>query len=121
MSLCEEPERLPFKLISRHVKSFQDDEREFVDHTRPKQLNELADHHVTAALISFVRRGKPQRYITSREICTLRTAHPENELRVYLQHRNGWSNKTYKSINWFAYSSVSAGLTDNALTFVGQT
>jgi hypothetical protein len=61
-------------------------------------------------------RDRNGRYIPSREIRTLRTALSENELRDYLQRRNDWSNETYNSINWSAYSSASAGLTDNART-----
>jgi hypothetical protein len=36
MTLSEVREELPFKLISRHVKSHQDDERGFDDLTRPE-------------------------------------------------------------------------------------
>jgi hypothetical protein len=63
-------------------------------------------------------RDRNGRYITSREIRTRRNALPENELRNYLQRRNDWSNETYNTINWSAYSSAIAGLSDNARTFV---
>jgi hypothetical protein len=65
-----------------------------------------------------ILRDRNGRYITSREIRTLRTALPENELRDYLQRRNDWSNETCNSINWYAYSSASAGFSDNARTFM---
>jgi hypothetical protein len=131
MTRSEVREGLPFKLISRHVKSHKDDELHFADLTRPEQLNVLADHRATAALDTLraagmttaffplpTCRGYLRRYITSREIRTLRTALPENELREYLQCRNDWSNETYNSIRWSAYSSASAGISDNARTFV---
>jgi hypothetical protein len=135
MTLSEVRKGLPFKLISQHVMSHQDDERHFADLTRPKKLNILADHRATAALDTLHAAGKTTafyplptcrgyfrdrngRYITSREIRTLRTALPENELREYLQCRNDWSNETYNSVNWSAYSLASAGLSDNARTFV---
>jgi hypothetical protein len=44
MTLSEVREGLPFKLISRHVKSHQDENRVFAD------LNVLADHRATATL-----------------------------------------------------------------------
>jgi hypothetical protein len=50
MTLSEIREGLPFQLISRHVKSHQDDERDYADLTRPEQLNVEADHRATAAL-----------------------------------------------------------------------
>jgi hypothetical protein len=50
MTLSEVREGLPFQLISRHVKSHQDDKRGFADLTRPAHLNVLADHRATAAL-----------------------------------------------------------------------
>jgi hypothetical protein len=135
MTLSEERKGHPFILASRRVKSHQDDNRHFDELTRPEQLNILADRRATAALDKFRTAGKTTafyplptcwgylrdrngRYITSREIRTLRNALPENELRHYLQRRNYWSNETYNSINWSAYSSASAGLSDSARTFV---
>jgi hypothetical protein len=50
MTLSEVREGLPFQLISRHVNSHQDDERDFADLTRPEQLNVLAYHRAMAAL-----------------------------------------------------------------------
>jgi hypothetical protein len=82
-----------------------------------KQGEKLGQFYPLAACRGYLRDGNGG-YVTSREIRTLRTALPENELRVYLQQRNCWSNKTYNSINWSAYSSAGAGLTDNARTFV---
>jgi hypothetical protein len=58
MTLSEVREGLPFKVISRHVKSHQDDERYFDDLTRPKQLNVLANHRATAALDKLRAAGK---------------------------------------------------------------
>jgi hypothetical protein len=135
MTLSEVRKGLPFKLSSRYVKSHQDDEREFEDLTRPEQLNVLADRCATAALDKLraarkttafyplpacrgYLRDRNGRHITSREIRTLRNALPEKELQDYLQRRNDWSDETYDSINWSAYSSASAGLSDNARTFV---
>jgi hypothetical protein len=135
MTLSKLRKRLPFKLISRHVRSHQDDTRHFAHLTRPEQLNVLANHRATAALDKLSAAGKTTafyplpacrgylregngRYITSREICTLTTALSENELRGYLQQRSDCLNETYNSINWSVYSSASAGLTDNARTFV---
>jgi hypothetical protein len=119
MTLSEGKTELPLILISRHVKGHQDDERHFDDLTRPEQLNVLADRCATAALDKLRVLGKTTvfytlpacqgclrdrngRYITSREICTLRNALAENELRDYLQRRKDWSNETYDSINWSA-------------------
>jgi hypothetical protein len=39
MKLSSVREGLPFELISRHVKSHQDDKYEYDDLTRPEQLN----------------------------------------------------------------------------------
>jgi hypothetical protein len=50
MTLNKGRKGLPFQLISRHVKSHQDDEREFDDLTRSEQLNVFADRRATAAL-----------------------------------------------------------------------
>jgi hypothetical protein len=58
MTLSELRKGLPFKLIARHVKSHQDVERDFVDLTRPEQLNVLADHRATAALDKLRAEGK---------------------------------------------------------------
>ena len=135
MTLSEVRKGLPFKLSSRYVKSHQDDEREFEDLTRPEQLNVLADRCATAALDKLRAAGKTTafyplpgcrghlrdrngRHITSCEYAHSENALPENELRDYLQRRNDWSNATYNSINWSAYGSASAGLSDNARTFV---
>jgi hypothetical protein len=135
MTLSEVRKGLPFKLITQHVKSHPDKERHFDNLTRPEQLNVLADRCATAALDKLraagtttafyplpVCRGylrdRNGRYVTSREIRTLRNTLAENELRDYLQRRNDWSNETYISINWSAYSSASAGLSDNARIFV---
>jgi hypothetical protein len=101
MTLGEIRKGLPFKLTSQHVKSHQDDKRHFDDLTRPEQLKVLADRRATAALDKLRAAGKSTafyplpicqgylrdrngRYITRREIRTLRTALPENELRDYL-------------------------------------
>jgi hypothetical protein len=100
-TLSEVRKGLSFKLISRHVKSHQDDERDFEDLTRPEQRDVLADRHATAALDKLRAAGKTTafyslpacrgylrdrngRHITSREIRTLRAEFPEYELRVYL-------------------------------------
>jgi hypothetical protein len=101
MTLREVREGLPFQLSSRHVKSHQDDKRDFADLTRPVQLNVLADHRATAVLDELrAARQTTEFYplpacrgylcdasghITSRKIRTLRTELPEYELRVYLQ------------------------------------
>jgi hypothetical protein len=85
---AEVRERLPFQLISRHVNSHQDDERDFADLTRPEQLNVLTDHRATAALDELRAAGQTTElyllpacqgylrdgigYITSRERRTLR-------------------------------------------------
>jgi hypothetical protein len=50
MTLNEDREGLPFRLISQHVKGHQDEKRDFDDLIRPEQLNVLADHRATAAL-----------------------------------------------------------------------
>jgi hypothetical protein len=100
MTLSEVREGLPFQLISRHVKSHQDDKRDFADLTRPAQLNALADHRATAALDELrAARQTPEFYplpactgylcdasghITTRVIRTLRTELSEYELRAYL-------------------------------------
>jgi hypothetical protein len=60
MTLSEIREGLPFQLISRHVKSHQDDKRDFADLTRPAQLNVLADHRATAALDELHAARKTQ-------------------------------------------------------------
>jgi hypothetical protein len=102
MTFSEVRKGLPFQLISRHVKSHQDEERAFADLTRPEQFIVLADHRATAALDKLRAAGKPTEfyplpacrgylrdatgYITSREIPTLRTEIPEFELRAYLQN-----------------------------------
>jgi hypothetical protein len=104
MTLSEVREGLPLQLISRHVKSHQDDKRGFADLTRPAQLNVLADHRAAAALNELRAARKTTEfyplpacrgylcdasgYITSREIRTLRTELPKYELRAYLQKRN---------------------------------
>jgi hypothetical protein len=135
MTLSEVRKGLPFKLISQHVESHQDKERHFDDLTRPEQLNVLAALCATAALDKLRAAGRTTafyplpvcrgylrdrngRYVSSRKIRTLRNALPENELRDYLQRRNDWSNETYISINWSAYGSASAGLSDNLRRFV---
>jgi hypothetical protein len=59
MTLSEVQKGLPFKLISRHVKSHQDDERDFEDLTRPEQLNVLADRCATAALDKLRAAQRP--------------------------------------------------------------
>ena len=99
MTLSEVRKGLPFKLISQHVESHQDDERHFDDLTRPEQLNVvLTDRCATAALdtpraagkitafYSFpVCRGylrdRNGRYVTGRKIRTLRNTLAETELR----------------------------------------
>jgi hypothetical protein len=134
MTLSEVREGLPFQLISRHVKSHQDDECVFDDLTRPEQLNALADHRATAALDALRAAGQTTEfyplpacrgylrdgtgYITGREIRTLGTELTEYELRDYLQKRNEWSDEVDDSISWTAYRSASAGLTDSLRTFV---
>jgi hypothetical protein len=55
MTLSEVREGLPFQLISKHVKSHQDAR---FDLTRPEQLNVLADHGATAALMISVQLTK---------------------------------------------------------------
>jgi hypothetical protein len=59
MTLSEVQEGLPFQLISQHVKSHQDEKRDFDDLTRPEQLNVLTDHRATAALdeLRAARKG----------------------------------------------------------------
>jgi hypothetical protein len=101
MDLIMTLEGLPSKLISRHVKSLHDDERDFNDRTRPDQLHVLADHRATATLNKLRAAGKTTAfyplpacrgylrdgnggYTTSRNIHTLRSARPEYELRVCL-------------------------------------
>ena len=134
MTFSEVRKGLPFQLISRHVKSHQDEVRAFADLTRPEQFIVLADHRATAALDKLHAAGKPTEFyplpacrgylrdatghITSREIPTLRTELPEFELRAYLQKRSEWSDEAYDSISWPAYGSASAGLTDSLRTFV---
>jgi hypothetical protein len=134
MTLSEVREGLPFRLISQHVKSHQDDERDFADLTRPEQLNVLADHRATAALDALRAARKSTEFhplpvcrgylrdasghITSREISTLRTELSEYELRAYLQVRNEWSDEVFDSISWVAYGSASAGLTDSLRNYV---
>jgi hypothetical protein len=113
MTCSEDWEALPFKLISRHVKVHQDDERDYVDLTRPEQLSALANHCGTAALIDLRAAGD----ITSREKRTLRTELPEYE-RACLQKRNDWSDEVYDSINWPAYRSATAQFTTIVATFV---
>ncbi len=55
-------EGLPFKLISQHIKSHQDDERDFDDLTRPEQLNVLADHRATGALDELRAAGQTKEF-----------------------------------------------------------
>jgi hypothetical protein len=55
MTLSEVRKGLPFKLISRHVKSHQDDERDFEDLTRPEQLNALAERASRSLCYSCTR------------------------------------------------------------------
>jgi hypothetical protein len=105
---------LLFKLISRQVKGHRDDERDYVDLTRPEQLNVLADHCGTAALNDLPAAGN----ITSREKRTLRTELPEYELRACLQKRNDWSDEVYDSINWPTYRSATAQFTTSVQAFV---
>jgi hypothetical protein len=50
MTLSEVREGLPFQHISRHVKSHQDEKRDYADLIRPEQLNVLVDHRATVAL-----------------------------------------------------------------------
>jgi hypothetical protein len=126
MTLSEVREGLPFQLISQHVKSHQDEKRDFDDPTRPEQLNVLADHRAAASKTTEFHPLSKCRgylrdatgYITSREISTLRTELSEYELRAYLQKRNEWSDEVFDSISWAAYGSASVGLTDSLRTFV---
>jgi hypothetical protein len=134
MTLSEIRQRLPFKLVSQHVRSHQDKEHAFHDLPRPAQLNVLADHRATAALNDLRAAGQPTEfyplhacrgylcdttgYITSKEQRTLLTELPEYNLRKYLQERNNWSDEVYDSISWPAYRSASARLTDSARIFV---
>jgi hypothetical protein len=62
MTLAEVRGGLPFQLISRHVKSHQDEKRDFADLTRPEQLNVLADYRATAAFdeLRAARKKKKQ-------------------------------------------------------------
>jgi hypothetical protein len=62
MTLSEVQEGLPFQLISRHVKSHQDEKRDFADLTRPEQLNVLADHRARAALNELHAARKPPEF-----------------------------------------------------------
>jgi hypothetical protein len=86
MQLSSVREGLPFELVSRHVKSHQDEEREYDDLTRPEQLNVQADHRATEHSMNFVQTIPSQSsilpaklpcdstgYLTSHEIRTLRT------------------------------------------------
>jgi hypothetical protein len=133
MKLSSVREGLPFELVSRHVKSHQDEEREYDDLTRPEQLNVQADHRATEHSMNFVQTIPSQSSIQylpaeatlrqhrvshSHEIRTLRTEFTEYELRAYLQRRNDWSDKVYDSISWPAYRKANAGLTNNLRTFV---
>jgi hypothetical protein len=104
MTLGDVRKGLPFQLISRYVKSHQDDKRDYDGLTRPEQLNVQADHRATAALDEL--RGADTKtafypipacrgylcdstgFITSHETRTLRTELTEHELRAYLQRRN---------------------------------
>jgi hypothetical protein len=62
MILGEVREGRLYKFISRHVKSRLDDEREFIDLTRPEHLNVLADRRATAAHDTLLAMGgKPER------------------------------------------------------------
>jgi hypothetical protein len=114
MKLSSVREGLPFELVSRHVKSHQDEEREYDDLTRPEQLNVQADHRATEALDELRADDTITEFypiptcgsyatapgITSHEIRTLRTEFTEYELEAYLQRRNDWSDKVYDSISW---------------------
>jgi hypothetical protein len=106
MTLGEVQEGLPFKLISRHVKSHQDEKRDLADLTRPEQLNVLADHRATAALDEVrAARKTPEFYPlpTCRGYLCDASGHSitEYELRAYLQKRNDWSDDVYDSISWW--------------------
>jgi hypothetical protein len=106
--------RASFELVSRHVKSHQDEEREYDDLTRPEQLNVQADHRATEALDELRADDTITefQYLPAElpcdstgishyhEIRTLRTEFTEYELRAYLQRRNDWSDKVYDSISW---------------------
>jgi transcriptional antiterminator Rof (Rho-off) len=50
VSLSEAWEMLPFKLVSLHVRSPQDDKRDYANLARPEQLNDIADHRAKTAL-----------------------------------------------------------------------
>ena len=134
MTISEIRRQLPFKLVSLHVRSHQDDEYDFSELTRPAQLNVLADHRATAALNELRAAGQPTEfyplpacraylcdatgYLTSKEQRTLQTELPEYNLRAYIQERNNWSDEIYDSISWSAYRSATDLLTDSARTFV---
>jgi hypothetical protein len=62
MTLSEVRKGLPFELISQHVESHQDKERDYDDLTRPEQLNVLADRCATAALDQLCAGERPQRF-----------------------------------------------------------
>jgi hypothetical protein len=103
---------LPFELISRHVKSHQDDKYEYDDLTRPEQLNVQADHRASDALDELLAAGEipsSTRYLLAEATCATvpgilpvakSTRSEPNSLSTSserLQRRNNWSDEVYDS------------------------
>jgi hypothetical protein len=123
-------EKLPFKIVLLHLRSHQDEIRDYADLTRPEQLNGLTDHRATCCTQYPSRSGKPQRsthyspaeaiFMTPPGISPVANSarSDQYELRAYLQSRNNWSDQVYDSISWPAHRSATALLTDSYQTFV---
>jgi hypothetical protein len=121
----------PFELISRHVKSHQD-EREYDDLTRPEQLNVQADHRATEALsMNFVQTIPSQSSIqylraeATQHGYSLVTKYARSEPnspstsseRTFRDATTGQTRYMIPSVG-LLYRKANAGLTNNERTFV---
>lgn len=92
--------KLPFQLVSLHLRGHQADKRDYDDLTGPEQLSVLADHRATVALQDLRAAGQLTEFyplpacrcylcgatgsITCYEQHKLRTELPEYELQANL-------------------------------------
>jgi hypothetical protein len=95
--------------------------------SRPVQLNVIADHLATEALVNFCAASKTPESIfvmapsisrARKNARILTNESPEYELWVYMQQRNNSTDHIYDSISWTADGSANSILTDIVRTFV---
>jgi hypothetical protein len=106
----------PFVLKLRHVKSHQDDEKDYEDLEDDAKMNYMCDILATEKLDTLERQNKKQKVrplpacpvylneatgvINAKEQLRLKQALPRQELKAYYRKRYNWQQSTFDNINW---------------------